>query len=77
MTFPVHVMADVAYRLGAPQYVGFPETKFVLRGLWRSLDVYSNRYCPGTDPVTGECDPALPGDDGTEWEIRTYMHVSL
>jgi len=77
MTFPVHVMADVAYRLGAPQFFGFPETKFGLRGLWRSLDVYSNRYCPGTDPATGECDPLLPGDDGTEWEIRTYMHVSL
>ena len=56
---------------------GFPQTRFGIRGKYRTLDVFSNRYCPGVDPLTGECDPELPGDNGTEWEIGTYLHVSL
>jgi hypothetical protein len=77
MTFPVHVMADVGYRLGAQRFFGFPQTVFGIRGIWRSLDVYSNRYCPGVDPTTGLCDPLIPGPDGSEWELRTYLHVTL
>ena len=75
LTFPVHVMGDVSYSLGKPQWFDSPNTKIGLRGVWRSLDKYSNRYCPGR--VDGECDPLAPGSDGTEWEIRTYFHVSM
>jgi hypothetical protein len=75
-TFPVHLMADVSYSLGAPRWFGFPQTRVGIRGLWRSLDQYSNRYCPGVDEF-GECDPTIEASDGTEWEFRTYLHVSL
>ncbi len=75
-TYPLHLMGDLSFALGAPRWFGFPQTRIGVRGLWRSLDEYSNRYCPGYDGF-GACDPTLPGDDGTEWEIRTYMHISL
>jgi hypothetical protein len=76
MTFPLHLMGDVSYSIGKPKWFGFPSTRIGVRGLWRSLDQYSNRYCPGLDEFD-ECDPLLPGEDGSEWEIRTYLHVSL
>jgi hypothetical protein len=75
-TFPLHLMGDISYALGKPRWYGFPQTRIGIRGLWRSLDQYSNRYCPGVDSF-GVCDPNLPADNGTEWEIRTYMHISL
>jgi hypothetical protein len=75
-TFPLHVMGDVSFSIGKPRWFGFPHTRIGIRGLWRSLDQYSNRYCPGLDEFD-ECDPTAPGENGTEWEIRTYMHVSL
>ncbi len=80
LTYPMQAMADISYSLGTPRWFGFPQTKFGVRGLIRSLDVNSPRYCPqqilGPD---GEltCDPTAPGDDGREWEIRTYLHVSM
>ena len=52
-----------------------------MRATWRSLDEYSNRYCPVTVPDANgnpECDPSAVGlGNGSEWEIRTYLHVSL
>lgn len=75
LTFPVQLMGDLSYSLGTPRWFAAPQTKIGVRGTWRSLDEYSNRYCPGL--TDGECDPTLPGDNGTEWEFRTYFHVSL
>jgi hypothetical protein len=76
MTFPLHLMGDVSYAIGKPRWFGFPQTRIGVTGLWRSLDQYSNRYCPGLD-AEDVCDPLAPGSNGTEWEIRTYMHISL
>jgi hypothetical protein len=79
-TFPVQLMADVSRTLGAPRWFGFPQTKFGVRWTWRSLDQNSPRYCPGKTPdALGnlECDPTLPGDSGSEWEFRTYLHFTL
>jgi hypothetical protein len=80
LTFPVQLMGDVSISLGRPRWFDFPQTRFGVRGTWRTLDDYSPRYCPGTvtDPFgQPSCDPTLPGDDGREWEIRTYLHVSI
>ncbi|MDH3215705.1 MAG: glycosidase, partial [Candidatus Krumholzibacteria bacterium] len=80
LTFPVQLMADVSRTLGMPRWFGFPQTKFGVRGTWRSLDVHSPRYCPGKTPdALGnlECDPTLEGPDGTEWEFRTYLHFAM
>jgi hypothetical protein len=76
LTFPIQLMGDLSYSLGTPRWFAAPQSKIGVRGTWRSLDRYSNRYCPGLD-AEGECDPSLPGPDGTEWEFRTYFHVSL
>ena len=80
MTFPLHLMGDLSYSIGKPRWFGFPQTRIGVRGLWRSLDEYSNRYCPQEVPdINGnlKCDPTAEGPNGTEWEIRTYLHVSL
>ena len=66
-TFPVHLMGDVSYSLGEPRWFGWAQTRIGLRGVWRSLDRYSNRYEPGEGST----------ENGSEWEIRTYMHVAL
>jgi hypothetical protein len=55
-------------------------TRFGIRGTYRTLNQYSNRFCPGFSfNVSGTpvCDPLLPGDNGSEWEIRTYIHIGL
>ncbi|MDD3643639.1 MAG: glycosidase, partial [Candidatus Krumholzibacteria bacterium] len=80
LTYPVQLMGDVSYSLGSPRWFGFPQTRIGIRGLWRSLDEHSPRYCPAEVPGPGGslvCDPTAPGDNGTEWEIRTYFHVSI
>jgi hypothetical protein len=59
-------MGDISYTLGTPRWFGYPQTRLGIRGTWRSLDKYSNRY-----------DPPDSGEDGTEWEIRTYVHIAL
>ena len=81
LTFPVHLMGDLSYTLGAPRWFGWPQTRIGVRATWRSLDEYSNRYCPvGVTDARGieVCDPTAVGfGDGNEWEIRTYLHVAL
>jgi hypothetical protein len=78
LTFPMQLMGDLSYSLGAPKWWDVPSTRFGIRGTWRSLDRLSPRYCPATvtNPA-GEvvCDPTAPGRDGQEWEFRTYMIV--
>jgi hypothetical protein len=70
----------VSYVLGRPQWFNLPETRFGVRGTWRSLDEYSPRYCPAmtmNDLGVLECDPTAPGDRGSEWEIRTYVQLVI
>ena len=78
LTFPMQVMADVSFNLGKIQWFNFPQTKFGIRGTYRTLDRYSNRYMPdGYDvPDQGELYPE-GAPDGNEWEIRTYLHLSI
>jgi len=80
LTFPAQLMADLSFTLGLPRWFGDPQTRFGIRGTWRSLDANSNRYCPGMRPdASGNlvCDPTAPGDNGYEYEIRTYVHFAL
>jgi hypothetical protein len=80
LTFPLQIMGDLSYTLGTPRWFDFPQTRFGVRALWRSLDRYSPRYCPAEVPgPTGtlECDPTAPGSNGSEWEIRTYLHFAI
>jgi beta-galactosidase len=79
LTFPTQLMADVSYVLGLPQMMpSAPQTRFGVRGIWRSLDRFSPRFCPAqvADNLGNlSCDPTAPGDNGSEWEVRTYVTV--
>ena len=79
-TFPIQLMGDVSYVLGMPEWFDLPQTRFGIRGTWRSLDQYSPRYCPARVPDFAGmmiCEPDFPGPEGSEWEIRTYFHVGV
>jgi hypothetical protein len=80
LTFPTQLMGDLSYSFGLPDWLNAPQTRFGVRGTWRTLDEFSPRFCPGfTIDQFGaeECDPFAAGDNGREWEIRTYLHFVL
>jgi hypothetical protein len=80
LTFPTQLMGDVSYSFGLPDWMNAPQTRLGVLGLWRSLDEFSPRFCPDRTPNqfgSLTCDPAAPGDNGREWEIRTYLHFVL
>ena len=79
-TFPLQLMGDVSYSLGPPQWFDMPQTRFGVRATMRTLNEYSPRYCPGMSADEFgrmECNPDLGGDNGREWEIRTYLHIGM
>ncbi|NNK10295.1 MAG: glycosidase [Flavobacteriaceae bacterium] len=79
LTFPVQLMLDISTTLGKPDWFILPSTQIGIRGTWRSLNEFSNRYAP--------LDAAEFADDsfispvgfgnGNEWEIRTYIHINI
>lgn len=79
LTFPVQLIGDVAYVFGLPQWLPtVPQSRFGVRGTWRSLNRFSPRFCPaqvadGTGNLA--CDATAPGKNGREWEVRTYVTV--
>ena len=57
-----------------------PDTKVGIRGTWRSLDQYSNRYSPlatGDDFSSEPIISPVGFHGGNEWEIRTYIHINI
>ena len=78
LTFPVQFMFDVSTSLGKPDWFVLPNTKVGIRYTWRSLDQYSPRYSPLDGPEFG-VPPLSPVGfpDGSEWEIRTYVHINI
>ena len=80
LTFPLQLTGDISFTLGTPDWFDLPQTRFGVRGTWRSLNEYSPRYCPGLSPDEFgrmECNPDIGGDLGREWEIRTYLHIAI
>lgn len=81
LTYPLQLVLDLSTYIGMPEWFDLPQTRLGVLATWRSLDKYSPRYCPTTNlNVLGEpvCDPKAPGfSDGSEWEIRTYLHFNL
>jgi hypothetical protein len=78
LTYPVQLMADLSFTLGTPQWFSLPQTRVGVRGTYRTLDRYSNRYMPEGQPelLENELYPeGLP--EGREWEIRTYLHLAI
>jgi hypothetical protein len=78
-TFPLQLMGDISFTLGTPRWFTLPQTKFGVRGTFRTLDRYSPRYLPPGDLPVPEEGELYPGglEEGREWEIRTYVHVSI
>jgi hypothetical protein len=78
LTYPLQLMADVSFTLGQPLWFNFPQTRLGVRGTFRTLDRYSNRYAPEgiEEPAENELYPEGL-EDGREWEIRTYLHLVI
>jgi hypothetical protein len=49
-------------------------------GTWRSLDQYSPRYLPNQTASLFATQPIISPvgfNNGSEWEIRTYVHINI
>jgi hypothetical protein len=80
LTFPLQLGGNLAYVLGRPKWLDVPQTQLGVSAVWRSLDRFSPRYCPAqATTVSGTlvCNSTAPAKYGSEWEIRTYLHVGL
>jgi len=81
LTYPVQLMLDLSTTLGKPDWFILPNTQVGVRGTWRSLNEYSPRYSPMFIPPNTY--PAVPPissvgfPNGSEWEIRTYIHINI
>lgn len=79
LTFPLQLMLDVSTTLGKPDWFILPSTQVGIRGTWRSLDENSPRFLPNQTPEF-QTEPTVSPvgfPDGSEWEIRTYIHINI
>ena len=78
LTFPLQLMLDVSTSLGKPDWFILPGTTLGVRGTWRSLNEFSPRFLPNQAPEFG-VPPLSPVGfpNGSEWEIRTYVHINI
>ena len=81
LTFPFQCMVDLSTNLFKPKWLGPLSTRVGIRGTYRTLDKYSNRYVAGyvSDGNGGfiESTDIIGASKGNEWEIRTYISFSL
>ncbi|MDC6367526.1 MULTISPECIES: glycoside hydrolase family 2 TIM barrel-domain containing protein [Flavobacteriaceae] len=79
LTYPVQLMLDISTTLGKPDWFILPSTQVGIRGTWRSLNEFSPRYLPNVaaefsnEPIISP----VGFDDGSEWEIMTYIHINI
>ena len=81
LTYPLQSQIDISTSLGKPSWYILPDTRIGLMGIWRTLNQYSPRYSPtfvpaNTYPAVPTLTPAGFGN-GSEWEIRTYIHINI
>jgi hypothetical protein len=81
LTYPVQTSVDISTTVGKQNWFIMPDTRIGITGIWRSLDQYSPRFSPSFVPANTY--PAVPVaspvgfPNGTEWEIRTYVHINI
>lgn len=81
LTYPVQSSIDLSTSVGKPSWFILPDTRIGIMGIWRSLDQYSPRYSPNAVPANTY--PPVPTispvgfGNGSEWEIRTYIHINI
>jgi hypothetical protein len=80
-TFPLQLIGDLSLEVSKPDWFMMPGTKIGIRGTYRTLDKYSNRYAPTTTLNSlGQfvADPnAIGFPNGNEWELRTYIQINI
>ena len=81
LTYPVQSAIDISTSVGKPSWFILPDTRIGIMGIWRSLDQYSPRYSPTAVPEnTFPPEPVISPvgfGNGSEWEIRTYIHINI
>ena len=80
LTFPLQLMLDISTSVGKPNWFILPDTKVGLRGTWRSLNEFSPRYSPNAKATPFATQPIISPvgfPNGSEWEIRTYIHINI
>lgn len=74
ITFPLQTALDISTSVGKPDWFILPNTKIGIMGIWRSMDENSgDRYFPNANE---NISPVGFGN-GSEWEIRTYIHINI
>ena len=81
LTFPLQLIGDWSLEIGKPDWFMLPGTRLGIRGTYRTLDRYSNRYSPiETLNNLGQFVPdptAIGFTNGNEWEFRTYIQINI
>ena len=80
LTYPLQLMLDLSTSVGKPDWFILPNTKIGIMGTWRSLDQYSPRYSPNQTATAFSTSPIISPvgfNNGSEWEIRTYIHINI
>ncbi|MBC31423.1 MAG: glycosidase [Muricauda sp.] len=79
LTYPIQLMLDISTTLGKPDWFILPSTQIGIRGIWRSLDEFSPRYLPNVGAEFSNEPTISPVgfDNGSEWEIMTYVHINI
>jgi hypothetical protein len=77
----MQLMADISTGIGKPDWFLLPSSRIGIRGTYRTLDQYSNRYAPMKVPDGNGNMIPLPNPigfpNGNEWEIRTYLSIGI
>ncbi|MFN5025969.1 MAG: glycosidase [Bacteroidota bacterium] len=80
-TFPLQLIGDWSIEVSKPDWFMLPGSKIGVRGTYRTLNKYSNRYAPTTTlNVLGQFVPdpnAIGFPNGNEWEFRTYIQINI
>jgi hypothetical protein len=80
LTYPVQSVLDISTSVGKPSWFILPDTRIGIMGTWRALDQYSPRFSPNQTATEFATQPILSPvgfPNGTEWEIRTYVHINI
>lgn len=80
-TFPLQLIGDWSFEVSKPDWFMMPGSKIGIRGTYRTLNSYSNRYSPILSMNSlGQFVPnlnAIGFPNGNEWEIRTYIQINI
>jgi hypothetical protein len=80
LTYPVQSVLYISTSVGKPSWFILPDTRIGIMGTWRALDQYSPRFSPNLTANEFDTQPIVSPvgfPNGTEWEIRTYIHINI